>query len=355
MAWRWLWGAGPRLKPVGRAGGPTGYARMDAAVLAVLGAFFSLPSFACTGSGGSDFQTKHVVVQNGGAADVVLTRWMEGNTWNEFAGCGPSQRVAVRFTPSMGGLTYVRHVTVDGMSHPAYAWSSTSPLIVFRLFKGAVAQAASANPPQVVSIDAPSDGPGRAGGTSSVNNNKLYIKLQFALLSRGIPMTGGTLQTLRGQTMLTSHPGAGSIQSMLDLTVDVQSRTCTLSDTTLVLDDVRSHELGSGDGSTAGKKPLNIRMNCPSAGTRVTLKADDTRGSTQMPGQLTPGQSDTASGVRIQLLRNGQPLRFGQTWDFGTAPAGDTLIALEAQYVRFGAAFGAGTITGEARLTADYL
>lgn len=325
------------------------------ALLATL-TILSPSSSACTRSAGVDALATHVVVYNGSAADEVLTRWTGSGIRDTFAGCGHTQRVSVRFTPSMVGLTFVRYATVDGMTFPAYAWSSTSPLIVFRLYKTALGPGSGGvNAPQVVSTDADSDGSGVTSGTSSVDNNELTTNLQFALLSRGTPMTGGTLPTLRGQTMLTSHPRAGSVQSTLDLTVDVQSRTCTLSDTSLVLGDVRSQDLADSVSATIGRTPFNVRMNCPFAGTRVTLKAYDARGSTLLAGQLTPGRWDSATGVRIQLLRSGQPLRFGQAWDLGAAPAGDTLIPLEAQYIRAGAAFGAGTITGEAKLVADYL
>ncbi|KAA9003901.1 fimbrial protein [Stenotrophomonas cyclobalanopsidis] len=119
------------------------------------------------------------------------------------------------------------------------------------------------------------------------------------------------------------------------------------------LPDVRPTALPTA-GSTAGNSTLNVRMNCPSAGTTVKLTLTDANGNSGGTGQLTPTRDSTAAGARVRLLRGTTPVQFGTQWTHGASSAGDQSIAFTAQYIRTSGALQPGVLRGEATLTADY-
>lgn len=310
------------------------------------------PALACKARSGTDSYSETITVSNNVTPDVLLGSW-RGNIYSAptFTGCKRLDTFQVRFTPGMSGLTFVRNVTVDGVRYPAFGWSTTSPLVIFRHY-----QAASANP--IANSYTPLDVrsattfTGRSGGTSIVDNNTMQVALQFALLSRGGPMTSVSRASYAGNTQLTTYPGAGTITHSVTFNVSVPTLACTLSDASLTLGDVRAADLPA-NGRTSGDRTLAVTMNCPAAGTPVKLTLTDAIGSTGVAGQLAPTSGSTASGVRIRLLRSGTPVAFATQWDHGTSSAGNQSINFTAQYIRTGA-LTAGSIGGRATLTADY-
>ena len=305
---------------------------------------------ACTGRNGNDSYSDSFTVANNVSPNVVLINW-RGNTSTapSFTGCPRLATFQARFTPGMAGLTFVRNVTVDGQSYPAFGWSSTSPLVVFRHYQAASGPGAAYTP---VDPRRAVDFTGRSGGSSSISNNTMAAALQVAIVSRGGPMTSVSRASYSGNTQLTTYPGAGVISHSVTFDVNVPALACTLSDASLVLADVRATDLPA-NGRTSGDRTLAVTMNCPSAGTPVKLTMTDATGNTGAAGQLAPIAGSTAGGVRIRILRGTTPVAFGAQWDHGSSGAGNQSINFTAQYIRTGN-ITAGSIGGRATLLADY-
>ncbi|AWH55390.1 hypothetical protein C1924_03155 [Stenotrophomonas sp. ESTM1D_MKCIP4_1] len=128
---------------------------------------------------------------------------------------------------------------------------------------------------------------------------------------------------------------------------------CTLSDTSAVLDVISADAL-AGAGGTAGEKPVVVVMRCPGPGVTVDLSLADANDPAATGSALRPTADSDASGVRIELLRGGQPVQFGQRWGHGQSIGGTEDLEFTARYLRTGPDVVPGDIKGEAVLTADY-
>lgn len=82
---------------------------------------------------------------------------------------------------------------------------------------------------------------------------------------------------------------------------------------------------------------------------RLHLTCANDPGSTC--SRLVPTANTTASGVRVQLLRDGHPVVPGRTWNVQSRD-GSQDLGLSAEYYREASGFGAGDLEGQAILTA---
>ncbi|KWE20254.1 adhesin [Burkholderia cepacia] len=123
-----------------------------------------------------------------------------------------------------------------------------------------------------------------------------------------------------------------------------------------------------GIGSTTPERDFSIQLNCTGgdAGTStnayVTLTDNSNSGNRSDLLSLT--SDSKASGVAVQILKNGTPLRFGpdssapsnpNQWKAGNIPQGQGgfTIPLTARYIQTGALKG-GTANAVATFTMSY-
>jgi len=97
-----------------------------------------------------------------------------------------------------------------------------------------------------------------------------------------------------------------------------------------------------------------IRMNCGIDPPRARMTLVDAGDAGNTGSQLTPTADSDAQGVRVQLLRNGREMQFGQSWDFDPGTGGVHDHPFTARYIRLNEALKPGQIKGEAVLNVDY-
>ncbi|MGR3909700.1 fimbrial protein [Burkholderia sp. SR8] len=113
-------------------------------------------------------------------------------------------------------------------------------------------------------------------------------------------------------------------------------------------------------GMTAGDRDFAISLSCKT-GTNLYVTLTDLTNPGNTGNQLTLTPNATAKGVKLRILRNGQPVGYGpdssavgnpNQWYVG--PSGATSsIPLSAQYIATGAVT-AGTVEGVATFTMSY-
>ncbi|MCA7925845.1 type 1 fimbrial protein [Burkholderia cenocepacia] len=113
-------------------------------------------------------------------------------------------------------------------------------------------------------------------------------------------------------------------------------------------------------GMTAGDRDFAISLSCK-AGTNLCVTLTDLTNPGNMSNELTLTPDATAKGVKLRILRNGQPVSYGpdspavgnpNQWYVG--PSGSvSSIPLSAQYIAAGVVSG-GTVKGAATFTLSY-
>lgn len=247
----------------------------------------------------------------------------------------------------MSGLRFVRDITVGNRTYPAYEWSSTSPLIIMQIFSWALGAGGLDGIPVRADQEV-------AGNTDAQFGTTAHARLRYMLLSRGPGMSRPPILTIGGTTDNSRYSSLGKIQHSITLQVDVQQLTCTLSDASIVLDDVTGADLPAV-GANTGLKALQPVINCPPYGPGVTLTLRDAGDSSNTGSLLKPAAGSTAAGVQVEILRQGKPVQFGQEWAFPVgANGGRHTINLHARYARTGSPLSPGIISGKAIITATY-
>jgi len=113
-------------------------------------------------------------------------------------------------------------------------------------------------------------------------------------------------------------------------------------------------------GTTAGDRDFNIALSCK-AGSNVYVTLTDLTDSGNLTNQLTLTQDSSAKGVKLRILRNGNPVNYGPDSAATTTPnqwyvgpsATTTSIPLSAQYIATGQV-SPGTVKGVATFTMSY-
>lgn len=279
---------------------------------------------------------------------VRLYNGGNGRNGPTFEGCPANSTVEVQFNPRMPGLSYVVDVEYAGRMFPAFGWSPTSPLIILNLYRaqtGAPSET-SYNP---VRADRPTTIPLRTG----LGGSPLTLSLNYVIFSRGHAMTSVPPVVLEGTTILPGFPSNLPLDHSLSFELGIAGRTCTLADTHLRLAPINAEAL-LAVGATGGEQKMDVMMQCPREGIPVTLTLRDAGNSSASGSLLTPTTNSTSRGVAIQLLRDGTPTRFGESWSGIPSVAGQQSITLSARYFRTADALIPGTLEGQAVLNADY-
>lgn len=263
-------------------------------------------------------------------------------TARSFKDCPGARDVPVFMTLEMPGLTYQGEVTYKGDTYPAYAAAPDAPLVMFLHHV-----ASSADGPLRVGDEVPGLFEMRGGAVLED-----AIQYRAVVFSRGARMR--TPPTMTG-TITLRAPSEPSLdhQSIVQLDLKFPAATCPLQDKAETLQDVQTAEL-SVPGSTAKEKLVAIRMDCGVDPPRARMTLTDAGDAGNTGSQLTPTADSDAEGVRVQLLRGGAEVQFGQTWDFDPGVGGVHDHQFTARYIRTNEALVPGQIKGEAILNVDY-
>lgn len=334
-----------------RMHGTTGMAMRTLRCIVAAGTFISGTLHACNVVLGSDLISGgEIKIADETRPDVLLHTVSNGRGGGLlFTNCPRVTDIDIQSVPQMAGLTYVRDITFNGRPYPAFGWGPDSPLIVFNFVKySAGAPAGTDNTPY--RADATNTFQVKSGHGGDVN---MTLGLGYYIYSRGGAMTNVAPTTLSAITTMPGFPANGSLQHSLSLSLVIPARTCALFDTALQLSPASADQFPTVGAST-GDTPLNVLMNCPRDGIKVNLTLHDALDAGNKGSILTPTPSHSGTGIAVQLLRNGQPVHFGNQWTHAGPHAGDQNIELTARYVRIAGALTPGSVQGKAILTADY-
>ena len=298
---------------------------------------------------GEDSFSETLDIPNELRPDIQITGWKRAAERRfGFRRCTPSASYALSFRPSMASLHYVKDISVDGLAHPAFQWSSTSPLIIFELLKYADNASGLDNRPAAVRADLPISTRMMVSRRGDVG-----LTLAFALFSRGGQMTDVVSPLLSAELGLSAHPGTDPLRYSLQIHARVAVATCTLRDVSQQLDPADPSSLATPD-STAEGREFAIDMECPVDGRPLSLVLIDANDFTNGSNALKPPAGSTSRGVRIQLTRDGMPLQLGAPWPYGPSQQGHQHIRLGARYLRTAGPLQPGTLEGKAILTVQY-
>ncbi|MCR1804220.1 fimbrial protein [Stenotrophomonas geniculata] len=256
-----------------------------------------------------------------------------------YSGCSAPSRDMMLML-DMPGLRPAGTVTYDGMTLPVYDIADDSPLIGFAFMQviGWPAQPLTlgASVPYVMDASGPGD---------------KTFNLRAYAFSRKNPMR--TYEMSGSVQVETPDFPALGLTIPLRIQLTFPHATCPLLDTAENLRDVDFAEL-SAPSSTAGEKVVAMRMDCGTNVPRARISLYDAADAGNTGSQLTPIAGSDAGGVRIQILRAGSEVRFGQQWDFDPGVGGMHNHEFTARYVRTADALTPGIIKGEAVLNVDY-
>lgn len=242
------------------------------------------------------------------------------------------------------GLTYVDNVYFNGFFYPAYQSAPDSALIAF-----AYQQALPFRPDSLVPLklgeSVPTSIMFTPTGGHQFNARVLFFTRGSRL--RTFEMGGGTMHF-----EVPKYPFLnGSVAVRFKLTFP--ATTCPLEDASQSLDDVQVAELFA-PGDTAKEKGVALRMLCAADPPRAKMTLTDANDASNTGSELSPTADSDAQGVRVQLLREGREVQFGQSWQFDSPTGGTLLHEFTARYLRTSDALVPGIIKGQAVLTADY-
>lgn len=277
-------------------------------------------------------------------AEGLVLKHFSGSSSGRYS-CYNGSRQSVQFTPSFPSLRFVRNVSVDGVSYPAYEVSSTSPLIILRMRAYAVANGEETFP---IRADQATQVTAR---TSPVGT--IYFAIQYALVSRGTFMTSLPRTPLGSVTTRMMDHTAAPLVHQLTLTIGMRGAACAIKNANVVLADAPLGALNAV-GAAWGEKSAGMRIECPLAGTRVFLSVTDGVLANNSSDSLMPTPESTAGGVALQVLLNGVPVTMQQWGDVGTLSLGNQLLPISIRYLRTGQSMKPGTVNGRAIVTASY-
>ncbi|MNK13483.1 F17e-G fimbrial adhesin precursor [compost metagenome] len=248
------------------------------------------------------------------------------------------------------GLTYEREIAAeDGRTYSVYSLGPRSPLIGFMHSVTTRHNSNHRSSQRAVTVGAPFLNQGIVSNADEPLDVDMYVMLFF----RGGAMESIPMTHLGTATSWSDSDPSQRIQHHIRLEVNVPVLTCTLSDTARTLDPVSADQLAVV-GSDAGEKPVVMSMSCPSANIDVEMVLADANDAGNRGSVLAPASGSDAGGVRVEMLRDGSPVQFGQSWRHGGSSKGSQDIPFTARYVRTSDRLQPGQIVGEAVLTATY-
>lgn len=280
------------------------------------------------------------------AANVVVGNWRHAGNANFLLRCGAGTVVPIHVTAAMPNLEFVRNVTVDGLSFPAFGVRGRprTPLLVFQYTVGDGGGNTQRFPLDIrTTLRFPGDG---------ISGATRWSFAQMAIISRGGAMESLPMNVLGRITHVSPNFPALVKTDNYSVTANVLTKTCTFSNTTVTLRDAQFGDLPSA-GSDTGTRAFGVTMNCNGA-FPLFLALTDANSPGNTGSRLTPTRNSTAGAVRVQLLRGGTPVVLGQRWSLSQTQNGSQTLLLAARYYRETGTFRVGVVEGQAIITATY-
>jgi type 1 fimbria pilin len=140
--------------------------------------------------------------------------------------------------------------------------------------------------------------------------------------------------------------------------VSVTSTSCSLNSTSInvPLGDVAASKF-TGIATTAGDKSFDVGLSCDkNARINVSLAATQNTDTTETSvlALTGAGQTGTATGIGVQLLYGGTPLKINNNVALKTSTGGQETLPFTARYYQTQAAVGAGLANSSATLNITY-
>ena len=157
------------------------------------------------------------------------------------------------------------------------------------------------------------------------------------------------------------------IDPFYDVKIEISQNTCSYSNQTVILPtaQIKSfNKVGQTSGSHHFNLPIQCTANIEESPIDVYIKLIDAINTGNNTSILTSassaqtGNTPAASGIGIQILKDGSPLSLNSTWKAARLPAGQpagTLqIPLEARYIQTNATVSPGSVQARATVTLSY-
>lgn len=149
--------------------------------------------------------------------------------------------------------------------------------------------------------------------------------------------------------------------------INPSQNTCSYADQTVLLPTAQIKYFNTV-GQTSGSHHFNLPIQCAATieGSPVDIyiqliDAINNGNSTSIltnSSSTQTGNTPAASGIGIQILKDGSPLSLGSTWKAASLPAGQPAgalqIPLEARYIQTSATVSPGSVQARATVTLSY-
>ncbi|TDV29406.1 type 1 fimbrial protein [Stenotrophomonas sp. CC22-02] len=316
----------------------------------VLGLLASATAAACTGQHNAGGAVTMVIdAWDDVEQDKLIANFTTGSGNAQFlTGCSYSQAVSMDVTSALPGLEFIRNVTVNGKTYPAFGLIAypRSPLLIFQhlIWTGS---GVIREEPQPLDIRGTVNFPSKPLDSSGRGSQVMMAAVSRGGIMERVPST--LLGTVSRQSPL--YPAFVKTDT-ITMTANLRIPTCKLSDTPVALVEVAAADLPAS-GSHAGERDFNVAMDCNGAfPIEVVLTDANLPGNTG--SRLTPTANSTAGAVRVELLREGAPVELGKSWTIPLTQNGKQNITLAARYYREAGTFHGGVVEGQAVITATY-
>jgi len=278
-------------------------------------------------------------------ADVVVGSWQYNGNASFLWNCGAGE-TPINVSAAMPDLEYVRNVIVDGETYPAFGVKGRprTPLLVFQYIASDGSGTTFRFPFDVrTTLHFPGSG---------ITGDARLSWMRMATISRG--GLAESLPTTVLGTITYASPNFPALVKVddYDVTANLRTKTCTLADKAVTLQDINLGDLPAA-GSTAAEQGFNVVMTC-NGQFPVDLMLTDATQPANTGSRLLPTPKATAQGVRVELLREGAPVVLGQTWTLPQSATGKQDIPVAARYYREAGTYLPGVVEGQAVLTASY-
>ncbi|HEL3816781.1 TPA: hypothetical protein UMY79_003698 [Stenotrophomonas maltophilia] len=316
-------------------------------LLVLLSACASAPAFACTGqhNRGADI---HLTIDGWDDVeqDKVISSWLWAGNAGFLTGCTAGELIPFDLTSALPELEFIRYVSIDGDSYPAYGLRSypRSPLLVFRHWAGSNLGTSIATPVDVTTLT--------VTRTDAYRGDTRSSHVQIAAVSRGGIMERVPATLLGPITRVSPRYPQFVKTDTFTVTANLKVPTCKLSNTPVTLQDVNVADLPAS-GRIAGERSFDVAMNCNGA-FPVEMVLTDANLPGNTGSRLAPTANSTAGAARVELLREGTPVVLGKTWTIPLTQNGPQNITLAARYYREAGTFHGGVVEGQAVITATY-
>ncbi|HEY4436242.1 MAG TPA: fimbrial protein [Lelliottia sp.] len=194
---------------------------------------------------------------------------------------------------------------------------------------------------------------------SSSTNPMTFISSAIELVKTNRILTGGQVRQL--PVVKTSYHMEGNAEEYTlnpiwsgssMIYIDMSPCGLTTHSSSVNLADVAGSSF-TGEGSTAGDKSFTVSLTC-TAGNKISLSLQGTKNKdvsdTSVLALTDDGAPGVATGIGVQILTDGTPLKLNDTINLATAAGGDQDFTFVARYIQTKPTVGEGTANSVATL-----